>query len=244
MEEQQQEQQTRPTSRAKLYGALAKAQAEFKPIKKSAKVTIRTKDKGSYEYHYAPLDEIIAATTEALSKHGLAQFQTIEGNVLTTVLAHESGEVIESRMTLGATKDWKEFGGSLTYARRYSLGPILGVAAEEDKDTQIMDRAARPPAQRKQQQRQAPPKRREPPPKREETPPQRQEAPPQREETPPQPEPQPDAKERVELKKEFTRVWREDRQKAIELLKGVGVIQLGAVPADKVGELLEKLRKP
>lgn len=116
-----------------IAAALCKFQQECESPKKSA-VNPHFKNK------YAPLEEIIKAVTPTMAKHGLSHFQSTsaEGDsiVVTTVLMHSTGEFIESdplRLPMGKTTA-QGAGSSITYARRYSLCALLGIAAEEDDD--------------------------------------------------------------------------------------------------------------
>lgn len=121
---------------AALYAALAAAQAEFLPIAKNRKVVIKG-DRSSYEFRYADLEAINAATRPALSKHGLAVFQTIDNGRLSCVLSHSSGGTISSSVPIqdaSAKSDPKQFGGLITYMRRYLVAAILCVAADDDLD--------------------------------------------------------------------------------------------------------------
>lgn len=125
-----------------LAAALAAAQGSFLPIKKSKNVEVSgtTKDGKPYRYKYAyaPLDEILNATRPALSANGLAIIQTTKedsgGTLLETSLIHSSGQWYKSYKGLGRWDKPQEFGGSLTYYRRYEISTILGVSSEEDDD--------------------------------------------------------------------------------------------------------------
>lgn len=51
-------------------------------------------------------------------------------------------EIRSGKLKIDLTKgDMKEVGGQITYGRRYTLGLVLGIASEEDKDTQLIDQA-------------------------------------------------------------------------------------------------------
>lgn len=100
----------------------------------------KTANNPHYKSKYAPLEEIIRVIKPALAKNGLSYFQTTstEGTniVVTTVLMHISGEYIEGMplsLPMGKTTA-QSAGSSITYARRYSLCAMLGIAAEEDDD--------------------------------------------------------------------------------------------------------------
>jgi hypothetical protein len=118
--------------------ALAAAQAKFEAVGKDKTAKI-TGDK-AYSYTYADLASILAAVRKPLSESGLAVVQVItwgEGHSwLVTRLLHSSGQSIESTYPLREYGRPQEMGSALTYARRYSLTALLGIAAEEDDDGQ------------------------------------------------------------------------------------------------------------
>jgi hypothetical protein len=121
--------------RARLYGALAKAQGEFPTIPRDRTVRVQMKTGGSYTFAYAPLDTILRVLRPALAGNGLGITQTFDGDRLVTLLVHEGGGTIESALALprqGA--NWQEYGSAVTYARRYAITALLGIASEEDDD--------------------------------------------------------------------------------------------------------------
>lgn len=114
----------------KLSEALAKAQGEMENAKKDS-VNPHFKSK------YADLASIIEAARAPLSKQGLSYVQymerTEEGLGLITKLMHTSGEWISGCLPLIMTKqDMQGLGSAVTYARRYSLSCMLGIAQEDD----------------------------------------------------------------------------------------------------------------
>lgn len=124
-----------PATTGKIYAALAKAQAAFKPCVKNRKANYGK---------YADLASILAATQPALNANGLAIFQRVtsrpEGVEVETILGHESGETISSGplfMPVTPSKGMnpaQAFGSARTYACRYSLSSLLGIAADDDDD--------------------------------------------------------------------------------------------------------------
>lgn len=138
---------------ATLAASLALAQAKFEPIKRTEKVDYAT-TAGRKKYNYAPLEEVIAATRKALSENGLAVLQItneiVESTfVLETLITHKSGEWIKGKMTVAAyPANPQQQGSALTYARRYALSAILGVASEEDDDAEtVTEHDKEPPKQ-------------------------------------------------------------------------------------------------
>lgn len=112
----------------------------FLAAQKQVKDATKTSTNPHYRSKYAPLEEVIAACKEALNSNGITYLQGGEKNDgevlhLSTMLLHESGEWIESTLTMRPAKnDPQGIGSAITYARRYSLASICGVASEEDDD--------------------------------------------------------------------------------------------------------------
>ena len=118
------------TDNKAVYAALAAAQMEMgKALKDSNNPAFKSK--------YADLASVMDACMPALNRHGIAVYQpTVDddsGRYVKTVLAHSSGEVIECRVPLIVSKnDMQAYGSAVTYARRYGLMGMAGVAAEDD----------------------------------------------------------------------------------------------------------------
>jgi ERF superfamily len=130
---------------AALASALAKAQAELVNPEKSLTATIRTGRPGERErsFRYAPLSSGLDIVRKTLGQHEIATLQTTAidqsaGMVnLTTTLAHASGEWIASDWPvcpIAETANPQRMGAALTYARRYGLFTLVGIAGEDDLD--------------------------------------------------------------------------------------------------------------
>ena len=119
-----------------IAAALAKAQGAFKPVVKNRTVEVSLKDgKGKYTFTYATLDSVLDATREALSANGLCQTAMISDGRIVVKLLHASGEWFAADVPAPSpAAGWQAFGSAITYARRYLLTPLLGVASEEDDD--------------------------------------------------------------------------------------------------------------
>ena len=133
---------------ASLAAALAKAQAELVNPEKSLVATIRSdRPNGSEQtFRYAPLSSGLDIVRKTLGQHEIATLQTTAidqtaGTVnLTTVLAHASGEWIASDWPVCAVSDTAtphRMGAALTYARRYALFTLVGIAGEDDLDAPV-----------------------------------------------------------------------------------------------------------
>jgi ERF superfamily len=130
---------------AALATALAKAQAALVNPEKSLIATIRTGRPGEAErsFRYAPLASGLDIVRKTLGQHEIATVQTTAidpatGMVnLTTMLAHSSGEWIASDWPVcpaAETANPQRMGAALTYARRYALFTLVGIAGEDDLD--------------------------------------------------------------------------------------------------------------
>src|SRR5262245_53238519 len=130
---------------AALASALAKAQAQLINPEKSLTATIRAGRPGGGErsFRYAPLSSGLDIVRKTLGQHEIATVQTTAldqtaGLVnLTTMLAHASGEWIASDWPVCAIADLaypQRMGAALTYARRYALFTLVGIAGEDDLD--------------------------------------------------------------------------------------------------------------
>ena len=128
-----------------IAAALAKAQGELTNPEKSLSATIRSDGAGAVErsFRYAPLSSGLDIVRKTLSQHEIATVQTTAidqtaGIVnLTTVLAHASGEWIASDWPVCAISETTtphRMGAALTYARRYALFTLVGIAGEDDID--------------------------------------------------------------------------------------------------------------
>src|SRR5499433_1389203 len=130
---------------AALASALAKAQAELVNPEKSLTATIGSKRPGEGErsFRYAPLSSGLDIVQKVLGQHEIATVQTtaidqVAGIVnLTTTLAHASGEWIASDWPVCAITETAaphRMGTAQTYARRYALFTLVGIAGEDDLD--------------------------------------------------------------------------------------------------------------
>jgi hypothetical protein len=119
---------------AKVAAALVAIQADLRNPPKD-----KTANTGTYSYKYADLASILDMIRPVLAKHQCALPQEVrmeEGRLLIyTRLIHASGECMEFGPLAGSVGgDWQKVGGGITYARRYALQAILGIAADEDDD--------------------------------------------------------------------------------------------------------------
>jgi hypothetical protein len=128
-----------------LAAALAKAQIELVNPEKSLTATIKSAGPGGKEqtFSYASLSSGLDIVRKTLGQHEIATVQTTgvdqtTGLInLTTLLAHASGEWIASDWPVCSvieTETPHRMGAALTYARRYALFTLVGIAGEDDLD--------------------------------------------------------------------------------------------------------------
>jgi len=128
-----------------IASALAKAQRELSNPEKSLSATIRSPfpREGDRTFRYASLAAGLDIVRKNLGQHEIATIQTTAidpdtGQIrLTTLLAHASGEWISSEWPVCAVSEIAtphRMGAALTYARRYALFALVGIAGEDDLD--------------------------------------------------------------------------------------------------------------
>jgi ERF superfamily len=128
-----------------IAAALAQAQAELINPEKSLVATIRSPfpRESDRTFRYAPLSSGLEIVRKSLGRREIATFQTTAidkdtGLVrLTTLLAHSSGEWVSSEWPVCPISDTaspQRMGAALTYARRYALFTLVGIAGEDDLD--------------------------------------------------------------------------------------------------------------
>lgn len=129
-----------------LAAALAKAQAEMKGALKDA-------TNPHFNSKYAGLDSVWEACRPALTSHGISVVQApgAQGNAvsMTTMLLHTSGQWMRSTLDMTAADQRPQaIGSCITYARRYGLSAMAGIAPEDDDDGNAAQGGAQGPKDR------------------------------------------------------------------------------------------------
>jgi hypothetical protein len=143
-----------------LAAALAKAQAEIANPEKSltANIVSPFPREGSRTFRYAPLSSGLDLVRKCLGQHEIATVQTTaidrdSGLIrLTTTLVHASGEWLSSDWPVCAVTETAaphRLGAALTYARRYALFTLVGIAGEDDLDAPDLPAATLSPEAQK-----------------------------------------------------------------------------------------------
>ncbi len=124
----------RPVRRSQTFSAIAAAMA-----KAQGEITGASKDKTNphFKQSYADLASVWDACRAALTKNAIAVIQSPAADgpkvTVTTLLAHSSGEWIEADLAMTAQQNTPQgIGSCITYARRYALASMVGVAPEDD----------------------------------------------------------------------------------------------------------------
>lgn len=133
---------------ANIDEAFLAAQAEFPEIPKD-------RENPHFKSRYSTLDAIKTATRMPLNKHGILQTERTEqanGRLVVTAILRHAGS--QTEMTNSASIDEaatvQGLGSQITYLRRYSLGPLLGICSDEDDDGNLGSQQTEP---RRDQQR-------------------------------------------------------------------------------------------
>lgn len=132
---------TKTTPHASLTAALAAFQAELPDVGKNS-------TNPHFKSKYADLADVVKVVLPALAKQGLAWVAaptlTDHGFVLAYELRHTSGESIKGEWPLpDATGNAQALGSAVTYAKRYTLSAVTGIAPDEDDDGNAAQSATR-----------------------------------------------------------------------------------------------------
>jgi hypothetical protein len=144
-----------------LATALAKAQAEIENPEKSLTATIVSpfSREASRTFRYAPLSSGLDLVRKCLGQHEIATVQSTaidrdSGLIrLTTTLVHASGEWVSSDWPVCPVTETAaphRLGAALTYARRYALFTLVGIAGEDDLDAPDLPAAGLKPSRPEQ----------------------------------------------------------------------------------------------
>ena len=119
-----------------FYAALGKAQGEMgSGVGKDAK-------NPHFKSQYATLSACLAVAMPALARHGFALIQYREGSDLVTRLGHSSGTELITLYPLEPSKKTEQgWGSAITYARRYQVMALLGLAPEDDDGNAVTQAA-------------------------------------------------------------------------------------------------------
>ncbi len=115
-----------------IAASLAKAQGQIEGAKRNAK-------NPHLQVNYANLAAVWDACREPLSVNGLGfmQFPDVQSGVLIldSMLTHETGQWIRHIFSMPVHKlDAQGIGTVITYAKRYAMCAILGIASDDDDD--------------------------------------------------------------------------------------------------------------
>lgn len=133
---------------AEIYSAIVSAQAEL---------TNPVKDTKGYGYKYAGLDQIVAILRNVLPKHGLWFEQNLQpakdGHIgIETFIVHKSGQRTQPSFYEHPLEDAKGMnasqanGSCISYAKKYALGCVFALPAEEDTDGVVKKPTPKPKA--------------------------------------------------------------------------------------------------
>jgi hypothetical protein len=109
-----------------IYKKLLLVKSELSAVKKDLKNPF-------YKSSYADINSYLEAVEPVLQKHGLVLLQPVEGDMLTTfIIDPESDQRVRSFIKLPDLGDPQKLGSAITYYRRYTLGSLLAMQAEDD----------------------------------------------------------------------------------------------------------------
>lgn len=103
-------------------------------LQNSITKVVKNTDNPYYKSKYADLNALFEQIKPLITQKGFVLIQVVRGNQLHTELTHlETGESICGDMDLLTVKpDMQQLGSAITYARRYSLLPLLNIETADD----------------------------------------------------------------------------------------------------------------
>ncbi|WP_431810835.1 ERF family protein [Lysinibacillus capsici] len=126
-----------------IAAALAKSWGALETPKHNSTVKVTLKSGGSYTFDYTDLNGIFEAARKVFKENEISIIQnsytesTERGSLacVETMFLHSSGEWVKSLpLKFPAATGMQDFGGQITYMKRYSLSAMLGIATEKDDD--------------------------------------------------------------------------------------------------------------
>lgn len=130
-------------SNKEIASAMVKAWGELENPKHNSTVKVSTKNGGSYTFDYTDLNGIFDEARRVFKEQGISIIQNsyteLVGNTnmvcIETMFLHTSGEWCKSLpLKFPSANGMQDFGGQITYMKRYSLSAMLGIATEKDDD--------------------------------------------------------------------------------------------------------------
>lgn len=111
-----------------LFNALLIVQSTAPKIEKDT-------DNAFFKSKYATLQNVLSTLLPTIKANGLVIHNTIADNILTVHLTHcDTAQEISTKIPLLNTSDMQKLGASITYAQRYGLLSLLGLAPDIDDD--------------------------------------------------------------------------------------------------------------
>lgn len=133
---------------AAIIPAFVTALQTVEDVKTNRKADIETKTGARVKYSYADLAAVLEAAKSVFTANGLAITQSASDAGVQTVVLHTSGEWLAfPPLHISTTQNTPQAQGSgLSFARRYSMLAVLGIATEDD-DAAAASKAPRAPRQ-------------------------------------------------------------------------------------------------
>lgn len=104
-----------------------------------------------YKSKYFDINQLLEHVEPILQKNGLLVLQPIIKNIVTTeIIDIESGEKVSSELELTNQNDPQKRGSEITYYRRYTLGSLLGLQAEDDDGNSTVKKETKPSITKKE----------------------------------------------------------------------------------------------
>ena len=129
----------------KISDSIVKIAPAFLKAQKEIGAAVKGSSNPFFHSKYADLGAVMEACKEQLNSNGIMVLQPVTGDVVETVLVHESGEWMssETKIVSKSENDPQAQGSAITYARRYGLQSMVFIPAEDDDGESAMNRPAK-----------------------------------------------------------------------------------------------------
>lgn len=126
---------------AEVFQSLVKAQAEMPFPSFDKEVSYG----GAKKFKYASLTQILKVCRPVLAKHSLCIVQKVHQDRVETQVVHATGDAVgcDVHFRLPLDANMQALGSAITYAKRYGICALLGIAADDDDDGELASETKR-----------------------------------------------------------------------------------------------------
>lgn len=119
-------------------------------VKTKLQAVTKSANNPFFKSKYADLNTYLDEVEPLLEANELVLLQPVTvietANIVSSIIMHKSGQFISSEMSVVNAPDMQKLGSAITYARRYTLGALLSMKAEDDDGNGAVGKTPAPKA--------------------------------------------------------------------------------------------------